>query len=328
MQRMLLTILSIVLASPFSNAADKIPPRVTIGTAKLVLPKGAGEGPAWDTKLGLLFSGAGNINRLDREGTLRIYREGAGTNGLLFDSKGRLLACEPGQRRFTRTENGKVTVLAERFAGHRFNQPNDLAVDSTGRIYFSDPKYGPRTDIEMVDENGRQVEGVYCIHLDGKVTRVITHEADRPNGLLVTPDDKFLYVADNNNNDIGAARKLWRFKRNADASLDLKSKELIYDWGDSRGPDGMAMDTAGNLYVAGGLNKPNPPAETNKKAGGIYIFDPQGALFEFVAIPRDEVTNCSFGDDDLKTLYITAGGTLWSIRSKFSGRLAWPVAGK
>ncbi|MFT7643048.1 MAG: gluconolactonase [Pirellulaceae bacterium] len=327
MTRFALAVISTLIAVVPSLAAEVLP-RVTIGRPQLVLSKGAGEGPAWDPQLGLLFSGDGSINRMDRDGKLHVFRKGAGTNGLLFDAKGRLLACEPGQRRFTRTENGQVKVLAEKFAGHRFNQPNDIAVDSKGRIYFSDPKYGPRTDIEMVDDKGRQVEGVYCIHLDGKVTRVITHEADRPNGLLVTPDDKYLFVADNNNNDIGAARKLWRFKRNEDASLDLKSKKLIYDWGDSRGPDGMVMDRAGNLYVAGGLNKANPPAETNEKAGGVYIFSPQGQLFEFVAIGRDEVTNCTFGGDDLKTLYITAGGTLWSIKSKYAGVLSWPKKAK
>src|SRR5436190_24329964 len=86
-----------------------------------------GEGPAWHPKLGVLTSGNGHIYQLDREGRSRVYRKGAGTNGLLFDAQGRLLACEPRLRRVTRTEpDGTITVLAERYQGHRFNQPDGL----------------------------------------------------------------------------------------------------------------------------------------------------------------------------------------------------------
>jgi gluconolactonase len=263
--------------------------------------------------------------RLDQAGKRSVYRSGAGTNGLLFDDKGRLLACEPVRRRVTRTDaDGEVRVLAERYEGMRFNQPNDITVDSRGRIYFSDPKYGPRENMEMLDAEGKRVEGVYRIDLDGKVTRVITHEADRPNGLVVTPDDRYLYVADNNNNDLGGARKLWRFNLQKDGDVDHSSRKLIYDWGSSRGPDGMVLDREGRLYVAGGLNTSRAPVETNDKKGGVYVFSPEGKLLEFVHIPRDEVTNCTFGGDDLKTLYITAGGTLWSVQAITAGELAWP----
>ncbi len=295
------------------------------GKPQLVLSEGAGEGPAWDPKLGLLFSGNGGIMRMAQDGEVTVHREGAGTNGLLFDARGSLLACEPVRRRVTRTEpDGKLTVLAEKYDGMAFNQPNDITVDSKGRIYFSDPQYGGRSKMEMLDGEGRKVEGVYRIDPDGKVTRIITHEVDRPNGLVVTPDDRVLYVADNNNNDVGGARKLWRFTLQPDGSGDLLSQWLVYDWGTSRGPDGMVLDTAGRLYVAGGTNKPNLPSETNDKLGGVYVFSPDGKLLTFVNIPRDEVTNCTFGGDDLKTLYITAGGTLWSIRTTTAGQLPWP----
>lgn len=299
-------------------------------TAKptMLLKTGAGEGPAWHPKLGLLMSGGGHIYRLSRDGKLTIHRKGAGTNGLLFDARGRLLACEPKLRRVTRTEaDGSITVLTKSFRGKRYNQPNDITVDSKGRIYFSDPKYGPRTGMELLDDSGKKVEGVYRIDPNGKVERIITHEVDRPNGVLVTPDDKYLYVADNNNNTKGGARKLYRFNLNADGTVDFKSRKLIYDWGTGRGPDGMVQDARGRLYVAGGLNKPNPPHETVEKENraGIYVFSPQGKLVGFVAIPRDECTNCTFGGDDLKTLYVTAGGTLWSIRTTTPGRLPWPT---
>src|SRR4029077_7858066 len=114
--------------------------------------------------------------------------------------KGRILACEPAQRRVTRTgPDGATTVLADRYEGKRFNQPNDITVDSHGRIYFSDPRYGNPKGMEMFDASGKNVEGVYRIDPDGKVTRVIGRELDRPNGVLASAGDRYLYVADNNN---------------------------------------------------------------------------------------------------------------------------------
>lgn len=292
---------------------------------RMILDEGAGEGPAWDPEIGLLFSGQGNIMRLTDDQRSAVHRKDAGTNGLLFDHQGDLLACEPQYRQVTRTDRqGRRTVLASRYEGKPFNQPNDITVDSRGRIYFSDPCYGDRDLIEQKDANGREIEGVYRIDRDGTVSRIITHEVDRPNGLLVTPDDRFLFVADNNNNNVNGARKLWRFALNRDGSVDMTSQHLIHDWGTSRGPDGMALDQTGRLFVAGGLNEPNPPYETTDQKGGVYVFSPEGKLLDFLSIPRDEVTNCAFGGSDLQTLFITAGGSLWSIRTSAAGRLAWP----
>lgn len=288
-----------------------------------------GEGPAWHPKLGVLSSGNGHINRLDRDGKPSVWRMDAGTNGLLFDAQGRLLACEPKLRRVTRTEaDGKVTVLTDRFEGKRYNQPNDLTVDSQGRIYFSDPRYGSRDGMEILDSKGRTVEGVYRIDPDGKVTRLLGRdEVDRPNGVLVSADDRYLFVADNNNSTVTGARKLWRFDLKKDGSADVASRKLLYDWGKGRGPDGLKQDTRGRLYVAGGLNRPNPPAEpaTDVK-GGIYVLSPEGKLLTFLPVPTDEVTNCAFGGDDLRTLYVTGGGTLYSIRTTTPGQVVWSGA--
>ncbi len=224
---------------------------IFLGQPELVV-EGAGEGPAWHPELGLLFSGGGGIQRYSRDGKLSIYRQDAGTNGLLFDLQGRLLSCEPVRRVLSRTEkDGTLNVLAERFQGQRFNQPNDVTIDSRGRIYFSDPQYGPRDKMELVDDSGRTVEGVYRIDRNGQVTRIITHQVDRPNGVLVTSDDRSLYVADNNNNSLDdqnnviGNRKLWRFDLQDDGTVDENSRKLIFDWTDARGPDGMAQDTAG-----------------------------------------------------------------------------------
>jgi gluconolactonase len=285
-----------------------------------------GEGPAWHPKLGVLCSGNGNVNRFDLDGKTHIYRKDAGTNGLLFDRKGRLLACDSAGRRMVRFEaDGKLTVLTDRFEGKRYNTPNNLTFDSKDRLYFSDPRYGDRKGMEIKDEQGRTVEGVYRIDTDGKVERVIGREVERANGVLVSPDDRYLYVADNNNDTKGGARKVWRFELWRDGRVDLPSKKLLYDWGQGRGPDGLKQDQKGRLYVAAGLNKPNPPFEPDKDVkGGIYVLSPEGKLLTFLPVPTDEVTNCAFGGDDKKTLFITAGGVLYSIRTVTPGQLVWP----
>ena len=292
---------------------------------EMLSEKGAGEGPAWHPILGLLTSGDGHIMRRDRDGKMSIYRENAGSNGLLFDRQGRLIICEPVRRSVSRIElNGERSVLADQYEGKKFNQPNDVTLDFKNRIYFSDPRYGDRSSMELVDAAGRKIEGVYRIDLDGKVTRIITHEVDRPNGLVVTPDDKYLFVADNNNNNAGGARKLFRFNLNADGSVDLASQKLIHDWKTTRGPDGMKLDAKGRLFVAAGVNKPNQFETADPPSAGVYVFSPEGSLLKFIPIPRDEVTNCAFGGDDLQTLYITAGGTLWSVRVNTPGAPVWP----
>jgi gluconolactonase len=287
-----------------------------------------GEGPAWHPRLGVLTSGNGHIMQRGRDGKSRIYRKDAGTNGLLFDREGRLVACDSVRRRITRAgPDGEITVLAERFSGKRFNEPNDLTIDSRGRIYFSDPRYGDTAGKDQRDEQNRTIEGVYRIDPDGKVARVLGREVERANGVLVSAGDKYLYVADNRNNAVGGARKLWRFDVREDGSVDTASKKLLHDWGTGRGPDGIKHDIKGRLYVAAGLNRPNPPFEPARdKKGGVYVLSPEGKLLAFLPVPTDEVTNCAFGGDDLRTLYITGGGTLYSIRTTTPGRVLFPPA--
>ena len=325
-----LRLASLLLLCLASLAADK--PRLKVeGRVAFT------EGPAWHPSGNVYFSDIVNnrIMRRDAEGEMHIFRTPSGrSNGLLFDHKGRLLACEGGgfgsHRRVTRTElKGTITVLASRYKGKRFNSPNDLTIDSQGRIYFTDPRYGNRSDLEQFDEQGREVEGVYRIDGPGKVTRIITHEVHRPNGIAVSKGDKYLYVADNVNDGpkkgLGGNRKLWRFDLNADGTVAQKSQKLLFDWGTDRGPDGMVLDQKGNIYVAAGFNFPKPPVETAKKyKAGVYVISPEGKLLRFIPVPADMVTNCTFGDKDLKTLYITAGHKLWSIRVDTPGMLAFP----
>ena len=316
--------LTLLLAASCISAAERSP--VAPGTKPIELTsRGAGEGPAWHPAGYLLSSGEGNINKYEPGGKSSIFRTNAGSNGLLLDPQHRLVICESSRRRVTRLErDGSLTVLAANYQGKKFNTPNDLTIDSKGRVFFSDPRYGRRDDMEMRDESGRLVEGVYRIDAPGRVTRVISHEVERPNGVFVSPGDEFLFVADNNNNAIGGARKLWRFSLLPDGSIRADSRKLIFDWKDARGPDGLKLDREGRLYVAAGLTKANPPYETaDKFKGGLYILSAGGSLLEFVPIPNDEVTNCAFGGEDLRTVFITAGGHLWSVRVETPGRMSY-----
>ena len=287
---------------------------------------GAGEGPAWNPTVGLVSS-FGSVYLHDVENPNRdipqIYIKDLGTNGLLWDAEGRLLCCQPSKQRVIRIEkDGSETVLTEKYNDAPYNQPNDITIDNVGRIYFSDPKYGPYENLPQKDLDGKPVEGVYMIDTDGYVTIQIVHSVDRPNGVLVSKDQKYLWVAGNNNNNKGGERALFRFERmSCCGSVLIDTKEVLFDWGDSRGPDGMVQDAKGNVYVAGGLNRADAEFETNRHRGGIYVFNSKGKAIDFIAVPKDEVTNCTFGGSDLKTLYITAGGTLYSIRTKNKGWL-------
>jgi gluconolactonase len=320
------TVVQALLVASFSLPAAE-PPFAQNPKAVSEGMVGAGEGPAWDGHGSLYFTNEQQITRRDPNGKFHTFRKPSNdASGILFDFLGRPVICEGATRRLIRLErDGKVTILADKYESGRFNSPNDLTIDSKGRIYFSDPRYGNRGGMELRDRQGRTFEGVYRIDAPGKVTRVIGHEVERANGVLVSPRDEFLYVADNNNDTVGGARKLWRFRLRDDGTVDAASRTLIFDWGQGRGPDGLKLDREGRLYVAAGLNRPHPPFETaDKFKGGIYVLAPDGKLLNFIAIPIDEVTNCTFGDPDRMTLFVTAGGTLWHTRVTIPGWVPQP----
>jgi gluconolactonase len=311
----------ILLTVAVSAAAQQ---RVTEGELKLVVDTPAGvarEGPSWDPAGYLYFVGNNKVSRMDSQGKVEAFKDPSpGANGSLVDPQKRVVVCESQSRRVIRIErDGAVTVLADNYDGKKFNSPNDVSIDSKGRLYFTDPRYVRRDTLEILDAQGKQVEGVYRIDAPGKVTRIIGSEVERPNGILVSPGDRYLFVADNNNNTEGGARKIWRFDLKKDGSIEPSSRKLIFDWHTARGPDGFKMDRDGRFYVAAGLNRASRFETTDEYKGGLFIISPEGKLLEFIAIPKDEATNCAFGGPDLKTLYVTAGGALYSIRTKTAG---------
>jgi gluconolactonase len=288
------------------------------------------EGPAVHADGSVYFSDiAGNrILRMAPDGAVTTFRADSGrTNGNTFDGQGRLISCEGaeagpgGRRRVVRTDlkTGKVEVLADRYQGKRFHSPNDVCVDSKGRVWFTDPRYGPdRSDLEL------DAEGVYRIDPDGTVTRVLSQDSiDRPNGIAITPDARTLYVVDSHPKP-GGNRKVWAFEV-SDKGEPTK-RRLVYDFGKGRGGDGMRLDSKGNLWVAAGISVRRGPGENLDVPPGVYVISPAGKLLGRIPIPEDLITNLAFGGPDRKTLYVTAGKTLYRVPVEVPGYHLWPPA--
>ena len=146
-------------------------------------------------------------------------------------------------------------------------------------------------------------------------------EIQKPNGLAITPDDRTLYVIDSNNKP-GGNRKIWAFDLSADGKPG--NQRLVYDFGKGRGGDGMRLDVKGNLWVAAGILTPRGPGETKDVPPGVYVISPRGKLLGRVPIPEDVITNLAFGGPDLKTLYVTAGKTLYKVPVQVSGYAVYP----
>ncbi|HEV3167634.1 MAG TPA: SMP-30/gluconolactonase/LRE family protein [Isosphaeraceae bacterium] len=286
------------------------------------------EGPAVDASGTLFFSDLiGNrIMKMTPQGQVSLFRADSGrTNGNTFDAQGRLISCEGaeqgpgGRRRIVRTDmtTGEMTVLTERYEGKRYNAPNDVCVDPSGRIWFTDPYYGEdRGSLEL------DAEAVYRIDTSGQVTRILSQPLiERPNGLAVTPDGKTLYVVDSNSRP-GGNRKIWAFEITPDGALN--HQRLVFDFGRGRGGDGMRLDMQGNLWIAAGILVPRTTAETTDVPAGIYIVTPQGKLLGRIPIAEDVITNLAFGGPDRKTLYITSGKSIFTIRTSVAGYALYP----
>lgn len=265
------------------------------------------EGPVEGPDGCVYFSDIGNrIMKFDpKTGKATEFRNPSGrANGLKFDAMGRLIACEGantgGNRRVSITEkDGTVKTLADKFEGKAFNSPNDLTLDSKGRIYFSDPRYVGSEKRELDHDS------VYRIDPDGKLTHLIK-DVIKPNGLVISPDGKTLYVADHSG-EPQLTRKLVAYPLNADGSVGAR-KEL-YDFGKERGIDGMTVATDGTVVATAGRGP----------AAGIYFFSPEGKKIGFLPTPEDP-SNCCFAGADRKTLYVTAGKSLYRVKLTLVGK--------
>jgi gluconolactonase len=316
-----------------------LPPVLLAPDGKLTIAAGVCflEGPAVHADGSVYFSDISGNRILKMEapkagteaasGTVTTFRADSGrTNGNTFDAQGRLISCEGaengpgGRRRLVRTDlkTGEVEVLTDRYEGKRYNSPNDVVVDPAGRIWFTDPLYAPDRSIMEHDH-----EAVYRIDPDGKVTRAITQPAiGRPNGLAVTPDGKTLYIVDSNYIRPDGNRKIWAFDIAADGSP--AGQRLVYDFGRGRGGDGMRLDIKGNLWIAAGISAPRTANESGDVPTGVYVISPEGKLLGRIPIPEDVITNLAFGGPDKKTLYVTAGKTIFKIPTAVSGYSIYP----
>lgn len=265
------------------------------------------EGPAADRAGNVYFSDitSQRILKFDAGGKLSTFRENSNAaNGLLIDGRDRLIACEAGAKpRVTRTDlaTGRIEVLTDSYDGKPYSGPNDVTMDSRGRLYFTDLTGG----------------GVYRIDAPGKVERILASPGiERPNGIQVSPDDKTLYVVEAN--PIENGRRDIRAFDLSPAGTAFNPR-ILYNFYPGRSADGMSIDSQGNLYASAGLHRRRGTHETLDTKCGIYVISPQGKLLKFHPIPEDTITNNAFGGPDMKTLYVTAGKTLFTLRTEVPG---------
>jgi gluconolactonase len=287
---------------------------------------GFSEGPVWVRKGGfLIFSDipANVINRVDPvTGRVSVFLEktgftGAdatgvggeqtnargeqiyliGSNGVTLDPQGRVAFNAMGDRQVVRVEaDGRRTVLASHFEGKRLNSTNDLVYKRNGSLYFTDPPSGLRRRNEDPTKE-LPFNGVFLLK-DGKL-QLLTRDLVNPNGIALSPDEKILYV------NSSADRKIFRFDVRPDDTI--ANGRLIVDMSAEKAPgvpDGMKVDEKGHLYSTG--------------AGGIWVMTPEGKHLGTLVFP-EQPANLAFGDDDGRTLYVTARSSVYRIRLKIPG---------
>ncbi|HEU5101320.1 MAG TPA: SMP-30/gluconolactonase/LRE family protein [Roseiflexaceae bacterium] len=260
------------------------------------------EGPVWHPDGYLLFSDipASRIYKWTPDRAVTIWREPTGmSNGLTLDRERRVVACEHAGRRVSRsTADGAAIALADSYGGKRLNSPNDVVVKSDGAIYFSDPPYGLAPPHgPSVQEQEQPCNGLYRITPDG-VLELLADDFDRPNGLAFSADETLLYVDDS------PRRHVRVFDVRADGTLANSRIFADMDHPQPGSPDGMKLDSAGHLYVAG--------------ATGVWVFEPDGTCLGVIVTP-ERPANCAWGDDDRQTLYITARTSLYKVRTSVPG---------
>lgn len=262
------------------------------------------EGPVWNEQAScLIFSDIYNhtIYRwTEDEGACVVRQQTNGANGNTHDRQGRLLTCEGASRRVVRTElNGAVVTIAQSYQGKRLNSPNDIVVRTDGSIYFTDPNYGLLLEEGRAGAQELPVQGVYRLEPDGSALTLLVDDFAGPNGLAFSPDERLLYVDDSDREHVRVFDVL------PDGRLGNGRLFAQIDLTRGKGaPDGLKVDTAGNVYVTGG--------------GGVWIFDPDGTHLGILRVP--EVTaNAGWGDADYHSLYLTATTSVYRVRLQAQG---------
>ena len=256
------------------------------------------EGALWHRKERyLLFSDmpGDHLRRWSAKDGVSTFRKPCNkSNGLAWDREGRLIVCEHASSHLTRTEtDGKITVLASHYDAKELNSPNDVVVKSDGAIYFSDPTYGRVEHYGVPRETQLAFRGVYRLAPDGKTLTLLADNFGQPNGLCFSLDEKVLFVNDTDRQHIRA------FDVEADGTL-ANSRVWARTVGEGAGaPDGMKVDSAGNVYCCG--------------PGGVHVFGPDAISLGVIKVPEYTANFC-WGDDDLKSLFITASTSVYRIR--------------
>lgn len=249
------------------------------------------EGPTWDRQRNCLYFSdipPAHIVRYQDGKPEVINGESGGSNGLMMDKDGSLIACEHQGRRVSRTaEPGRpAETIVDRYQGKRLNSPNDLWLDEAGGIYFTDPRYGSREDLEQ------DKEAVYYIAADKTITRIIDSLV-RPNGIALSPDGKTLYVVDNGAAELHA----WKIESPGKLGAGRRIACVAH-------PDGMTVDSSGRLYVTG--------------TGGVWVLDGDGGWIGLIPTP-EHPANATFGGSGGKMLFITARLSLYGIVTTAKG---------
>lgn len=265
------------------------------------------EGPVWFGDAGcLLFSDIPNnrIMRWTPEGITTFRAPSNYANGHTRDRQGRLISCEHGTRRVTRTEpDGAITIIADSYQGKRLNSPNDVIVASDGAIWFSDPHYGIMTDYEGFRAEQELPCSVYRVDPDGTIEAVIT-DMNCPNGLAFSPDESILYVADTGRMHAADVQHILAFSM----ENGRPRKGRLFHSIDPGCADGMRVDSDGNLWSSAG--------------DGVHCLSPQGDLLGRILVP-ETVSNLCFGGRAKHQLFMTATTSVYSVVLNRQG-IQWP----
>jgi gluconolactonase len=251
------------------------------------------EGPATDKKGNVFFTDQPNnkIWEYDTHGKLSVFMDEAGrSNGMYFDKKGNLISCaDENEQLWSIAPDKKVTVLVKDYKGKLLNGPNDVFVTSKGKIYFTDPYY--QRDYWTRKSSDLDGQKVYYLKAKNK-PEVVVDNMIKPNGIIGTPDGKYLYVADIE------ANKTYKFTIAEDGSL--KDQTLFVP----QGSDGMTIDNEGNIYLTG---------------KGVTVYNKEGKRIEHIDVPADWTANITFGGKEKNILFITASQNIYTLKMKVKG---------